>query len=573
VNALLLGGALLVLLAVGSNRFSARVGVPVLVIFIGIGMLAGSEGIGGVDFENYALASGLGTVALVFILFDGGLRTSTSALSAAWQPAFGLATVGVGITAVLTGVAASWILGVSWLEGLLLGSIVGSTDAAAVFAVLRGKGTRLTRRLGSTLEVESGSNDPMAVFLTLGLLDVLLGTRSAGLGLVMLFVVQMGVGLVVGAALGRLAVEMNRRIRLDAAGLYPVMMMAVAFLSYGLAATLGGSGFLSVYVTGIVLGNGAIIFKRGILLFSDGMAWLAQILMFTMLGMLSFPSRLLGVSGAGLAIAAVLIFVARPVAVASVLAPLRFSSSEIALIAWGGLRGAVPIVLATFPLLAGIPGGLALFDVVFFVVLVSALLQGWTLPLVARRLGLQRPAEPEPSVTLEIASLREVDGDIVEYSVGPRSKASDRSVRDLALPDGAVMAMIARGREIVPPRGSTRLSAGDHAFVVVRPEVRSLVDRVFADRGASSPDPIIELPLGGHARIRDIREFYGLDIDAPDDSTLADLVRTRTVPNDPSVDQVIHVGSVRFRVLETGSGGVELVMLEIMTESMGEAPE
>lgn len=566
VNALLLVGAVLLLFAVASSKFSARLGLPVLVIFIGLGMAAGSEGVGGIEFENYALANGIGTAALVLILFDGGLRTSTAALAAAWKPALGLATVGVVVTAVVTGLAASWILGLPLLEGILLGSIVGSTDAAAVFAVLRGRGTRLPPRLGSTLEVESGSNDPMAVFLTLGMLEVLLGQRALGIPLVTFFAIQMGVGLAAGAAVGRLGVTANRRINLDAAGLYPVMMSAVGFLAYGLAAALGGSGFLAVYVAGIVLGNSGIVFRRGILLFSDGMAWLAQIVMFTMLGLLSFPTRLLAVGGAGLAISAVLILVARPLAVVAVLAPFRFRVREMVLVSWGGLRGAVPIILATFPLLMGIAGGQLLFDVVFFVVLVSGLTQGWTLPVLARRLGLQQPAEPEPVVSLEITSLRHVDGDIVEYAVPERSKAAARTVRELALPDGAVVAMITRGQEIVAPRGSTRVEPGDHAFVVVRPDIRALVDRVFADRGSAPVDPlpIVEFPLAGHTRVGDIREFYGLDLEGPPDSTLADLVCERLAPRLPEVGDTVRLAGVRLRVREVGADGVEQVALQLM---------
>lgn len=565
VDALLLAGAVLLLFAIASSKFSSRLGLPTLVVFIGLGMAAGSEGIGGIDFENYGLANGIGTVALVLILFDGGLRTTRDALSVAWRPALALATVGVAMTAGLTGLAAAWILELSLLEGFLLGSIVGSTDAAAVFAVLRGRGARLPSRLASTIEVESGSNDPMAVFLTLGLLDVLLGVREPGLPLVGLFVVQMGVGLVVGWAVGRAGVEVNRRINLDAAGLYPVMMGTIGFLAFGAAAALGGSGFLAVYVAGIVLGNGEIVFRRGILLFSDGMAWLAQMVMFTMLGLLSFPSRLFAVAGAGLAVAAVLILVARPMAVLVTLAPFRFSGRELVLTSWGGLRGAVPIILATFPLLRGVPSGQLLFDVVFFVVLVSAMSQGWTLPPVARRLGLQLPAVPEPPVTLEIASLRHVHGDIVEYGVRAGSKAAGKTVRELALPDGAVVAMITKGHDIVPPRGSTRVEPGDHVFLVLRPEVRALVDRVFVARidEQPPPPPAVAFPLAGHARVEDVREFYGIELDAPPEATLGRILAERLAPEPPRVGDTIDLGPVRLRVREVGPEGVERVDLEL----------
>lgn len=566
VNGVILVGALLVLFGVASSKFSARLGVPALVVFIGLGMLAGSEGVAGLEFENYTLANGIGTVALSIILFDGGLRTSSRALRLAWKPALTLATGGVLITSVVTGLAAAWVLGLSLLEGILLGSIVGSTDAAAVFSVLRSRGARLSERLGSTLEIESGSNDPMAVFLTIGLIDVLLGRVDGGLGLLAFFVLQMSVGGIAGILIGKLAVAANNRINLDAAGLYPVMMTAFAFLAYGVAATLGGSGFLSVYVAGVVLGNSRIVFQRGIFFFTDGMAWLAQIVMFTMLGLLSFPSRLFDVAAAGLIVSGALILVARPLAVALLMPFFRFGLRETTLIAWVGLRGAVPIILATYPLLAGLPNGRLLFNVVFFVVLVSAVTQGWSLARVAAWLGLQQPAQMEPPVTLEITSLRHVTGDIVDYLVAPGSRAAGRSIRELALPDGAVVAMVARGDDVIPPRGSTRLELGDHTFLVLRPDVRALVDRVFAPRGAEEDEPLpaVEFPLSPGTRVAELVEFYGIRVDAPAESTLEDLLRSRLASRDVGVGAIVDLGSVRLRVRETSADGIEVIGLQIL---------
>ena len=566
VDGLLLVGAVLVLFAVASSKFSAWLGVPVLVIFIGVGMLAGSEGLGGIDFEDYGLANGIGTAALALILFDGGLRTSTAALRRAWKPAVALSTAGVAVTSAVTGLAASWILGIPALEGVLLGSIVGSTDAAAVFSVLRSRGARLSERLAYTLEVESGSNDPMAVFLTVGLLQVLLGRVAPGPSLALLFLTQMAVGGAGGLLVGRLGVELNNRINLDAAGLYPVLMAAVGFLAYGLAASLGGSGFLAVYVAGIVLGNRRIVFQRGILLFTDGMAWLAQIVMFTMLGLLVFPSRLVEVAPAGVAVAAVLILVARPLAVAALLPLFRFGVREIALVSWGGLRGAVPIILATYPLLMGLPDGRLLFDVVFFVVLVSAVTQGWSLPRVAAWLGLDRPAAPAPPVTLEITSLRHLQGDIVDYLVVQGATASGRMIRELALPEGAVVALVSRGQDIVPPRGSTRLLPGDHAFLVLKPGVRQLLDRIFAPGGAEprGPLPAIEFPLSPRTRVAELVEFYGIDVDADPESTLEELIRERAGEGALAVDTAVDLGGVRLRVAEVSPEGVEVVGLRVV---------
>ena len=482
VDGLLLTAALLVLAAIAASKLSARAGLPVLVLFVAVGMLAGSEGPGGLAFENYPLAHGVGTLALVLILFDGGLRTSTAAFREAAGPATLLATVGVAVTSAVTGLAAAWSLGLGLLEGLLLGSIVGSTDAAAVFSVLRSKGVRLHPRLASVLEVESGANDPMAVFLTVCLAEILVGRREPGLGLAGFFLQQMVLGAVAGGAVGWGATRLVNRIRLGTGGLYPVLTGAVALLAYGVSAAVGGSGFLAVYLAGIVLGNRRLFSRNGILLFHDGLAWLSQIVMFVLLGLLAFPSRVFGAAGEGLLVAAALMLVARPAAVILCLMPLRYAWREGAFVSWVGLRGAVPVVLATIPLLLGVPGGTRLFDIVFFVVLVSATLQGWTVPLAARLLGLQAPPVPESPVTLEITSLQEVASDIVAVTVAPSSAAAGRLVRELELPESIVIAMLVRDGKVVPTRGSTRLEAGDHVFLVLESEARPLAEQAFGAR-------------------------------------------------------------------------------------------
>lgn len=369
VDRLILVAGLLLLIGIGSSKFSARAGVPVLVLFLAVGMLAGSEGIGGIAFDNYVLAHGIGTIALAVILFDGGLRTSLDAVRATWKPAFSLATLGVLITAAVTGAAAALILDIPILLGMLLGSIVGSTDAAAVFSVLRSSGVRLRERLANTLEIESASNDPMAIFLTVGLIEVLLGRTEIGLGLVGFFLQQMVVGGVVGLLAGKATVAVVNRINLDAAGMYPLVVTASGLVCFGIAAALGGSGFLAVFIAGVVVGNNRIVFQRGILFFHDAGAWLSQIVMFVVLGLLSFPSRLMAVWWDGLLIALALMLVARPVAVLLTATPFNFDRRELAMVSWVGLKGAVPITLATFPLMMGVPGAEVIFDVVFFVVL------------------------------------------------------------------------------------------------------------------------------------------------------------------------------------------------------------
>jgi cell volume regulation protein A len=482
VDQLILLAGVLLLVGIASSTFSMRIGMPVLVLFIFVGMLAGEEGIGGIEFDDFVTAHAVGTVALAIILFDGGLRTETAALRLAWKPSMLLATIGVLVTAAITGVAAAWMLDLPMTTGLLLGSIVASTDAAAVFAVLRSKGVRLSRRLAAVLEIESGSNDPMAVFLTIGLIEIVLGRLQPGTDLLWLFVQQMGIGSVAGVGVGWVAVRVINAITLPSPGLYPVLTGAHGLLAFGVAASLGGSGFLSVYLAGILIGNARIAFQRGTMLFLDGLAWISQIAMFVVLGLLSTPSLLLAAAPAGLAVSAVLIVVARPLAVLPLLLPFGFSRAEHALISWVGLKGAVPIILGTFPLLFGVSSGLALFNVVFFVVLVSAILQGWTLPWAARRLGLQQEPLPEAPIALEISSVHHTNADIVDYPVDESSAVVDRELSDLQLPTSALVAMISRDGEVIPARGSTRLAAGDHVFVILRPDTRTEVDAMFTRR-------------------------------------------------------------------------------------------
>lgn len=479
VDKLILLGAVLLVIGIVSSKFSQRLGLPVLVLFIGVGMLAGEDGFGRIAFDNFAAAHAIGTVALAIILFDGGLQTRTASLRAAWKPAAVLATLGVLATAAITGFAASAILSLPLVEGMLLGSIVASTDAAAVFSVLRSQGLHLRRRLAATLEIESGSNDPMAIFLTLGLIQLLTGRADSAWDLAALFVSQMGVGAGVGLGVGWLTVRVINGINLNAAGLYPVLAGACGFVAFGLAALLGGSGFLSIYLAGIVVGNSRIVFQRGTFLFMDGLAWIGQIAMFVVLGLLSTPSELVKVAGAGLLVSAVLIFVARPLAVVPLLWPFGYSWREQVLIAWVGLKGAVPIILATFPLLFNLPNGRLLFDVVFFIVLVSAVLQGWTLPFFAERLGLHEEKSPGPAASLELVALREVDADVLDYVVAPGSWLAGRMVKNLRLPEGAVLAMIARGSTLVAPRGGTDFRPSDHLFVIARQNTRAALEEAL----------------------------------------------------------------------------------------------
>lgn len=402
---------LLLTIAVSLSRASARLGLPLALGFLLIGWLAGSEGIGGIPFEDYHLTYQIGTTALVLILFDGGLNTPTAAVRHAMGPAALLATLGVGLTALITAGAAH-LFGMSWPISFLLGAIVASTDAAAVFSVLAASGTHLKRRVAHLLEVESGLNDPMAVILTTALTTNLLRPGSETfLSIVTEVVIELAIGGAVGWAIGQLARWRIGKIRLPAPGLYPAFTLGIACLAYGVTTLIHGSGFLAVYVAAVVLGNGELPYATGVRRVHDGLGWLSQVVMFLLLGMLAFPSRLMPVIGLGFAVALVLVFVARPIAVAICLAPFGYSRSETMYVGWVGLRGAVPIVLATIPVMQGAPGSRVLFDVVFFIILVGSLLPGATVPWVTRKLRLQSSgAAPTTIIAMEGPGRRSSSG-------------------------------------------------------------------------------------------------------------------------------------------------------------------
>lgn len=538
IDQLILLAAVLILIGIISSKLSARLGLPVLVLFLLVGMLAGDAGIGGISFDSPDAAHALGTLALAIILFDGGLQTPTASIRKVWKPAALLATVGVLVTALVTGVAAAYVLDLPVMEGLLLGAIVGSTDAAAVFSLLRNAGIHIRDRLKATLEIESASNDPMAIFLTVGLLEILVNEMEPGAGLLQMFFLQMGVGTAVGLGVGWASVQIINRIQLVASGLYPVMVTACGLFAFGLASNLNGSGFLAIFLAGVVIGNSRFVFQRSTFLFHDGLAWFSQITMFVVLGLLINPPSLLEVWLEGLVIAAVLVLVARPLAVVPMLFFGGFNKRETALVSWVGLRGSVPIILAIFPLLFGLPGAELIFNVVFFVVLISATIQGSTLPWVANKLGLTEKPPAAPAATLEITALGDVDADIVEYALGANGRAVGRRLSQMALPDGTVVAMITRNSQVIPPRGSTALMAGDHLFVVLRPETRPFVDSAFSQalEAARNELPNIELRLKGTTTVENIRSSYGIALAGEDDMPLEALVRNLA-------DQPIHVGT------------------------------
>lgn len=394
---ILLVAGVLLLLSVLATKLGGRLGVPGLLLFLAIGMLAGSDGPGGIWFDNYALAQFVGTVALVFILYSGGLFTRWGTVRPILGPGLSLSSVGVFITMLATGAFAYWVLDLRWLEALLLGAIVSSTDASAVFGVLRERAVRLRKPLRPLLEFESGTNDPMAVFLTVGLTLLLTQPGMSGWQILPMFVQQMLLGLLLGYGLGRVSVWLLRHLRLSFDGLYAVFSLTLMLLVFSLTAVLGGSGFLAVYVAGVVVGNSDFPRKTALTSFHEGLSWLMEIGMFLTLGLLVFPSQLPAVAPSAILLALFLMLIARPLAVLLSLPTPRFTLNEKAFIAWVGLRGAIPIVLATFPLLAGLEAAQQIFNVTFFVVIFSVLAQGTTLPLAARWLRVRAEGEPPAS--------------------------------------------------------------------------------------------------------------------------------------------------------------------------------
>lgn len=468
IEHILLGTAVLLLLSILASKASGRLGVPSLLLFLGVGMLAGSDGPGGIPFDNAYVAQSLGVVALVFILFAGGLETAWESVRTVIWKAVGLSTLGVIITALSVGLFATAVLGFSPLQGLLLGAIVSATDAATVFAVLRARSVGLKGEIRPLLELESGSNDPMAVFLTVGLTGLLTRPEASMLGLIPIFFQQMALGALFGYAFGKAMVFVINRMRLEAEGLYPVMTLAMVMLAYAGTAALGGNGFLAVYLAGLVLGNHDFIHKQSLIRFHDGLAWLMQIAMFLTLGLLVFPSRLLPVVGAGLLAALVLMFIARPLSVYVTLFFTRMSWREKTMISWVGLRGAVPIILATFPLLAGVPQADTIFNIVFFIVLTSVLLQGTTLPVVARWLKVDALLPVRHHYPLEVVETGgpKVTSELIEVPIPVDSPTVGRQIVELGLPRGALVVLVGRNEEFFVPRGATVLEAGDSLLVL-----------------------------------------------------------------------------------------------------------
>ncbi len=512
----LLTGVLLCL-SVLATLLSARSGIPILLIFLLIGMLAGESGPGGIEFESYSLAYTIGNLALAIILLDGGMRTRMETFRVGLKPALSLATLGVVITSGITGLLAVYILDLSWMHGLLLGAIVGSTDAAAVFSLLSGKGMHLNQRVGASLEIESGTNDPMAIFLTLTLIGLITGEMNGAGDTLLFLLTQFGIGAIAGVLGGILLAQLIKRIGL-ASGLYPILVTGFGLALFALTALLAGSGFLAVYLAGLVVGNARLRHMESILPVFDGLAWLSQIGLFLVLGLLISPADMWSMALPASLIALALIFIARPLAVLVALVPFfRFNARELGFISWVGLRGAVPIVLAIFPLMAGIPEGSMLFNVAFFVVLISLLVQGSTLPQVARLLDVEVPPEPAPRRRSMLGIFQEDDFEMFLYTVNSES-IDGVVVRQLTFPPHCRVAAVFRGDNLLPASGSTRLALNDVLCVIGRSNHLKTLNNMFGgdlDAARSKARAFFgDFILDADARMGDVALMYGVDVDA-----------------------------------------------------------
>jgi cell volume regulation protein A len=478
---LILIASSLILLSIAIAKFSDNLGVPTLLLFLGIGMLAGSDGPGGLFFNDAKLSQSIGIIALIFILFAGGLDTKWSEVRPVAKEAGLLATFGVLVTALSIALLMVLVYDLSFLNGLLLGAIVSSTDAAAVFSVLRAKNVSLKGNLKPLLELESGSNDPMAIFLTIGTLQILIMPDTTWGDIVLLFFYQMGIGALFGFGFAKAMVLILNKLRFPYEGIYPVFAIAFAGLIYAATALVNGSGFLAVYIAGLIIGNSDIIQKKSLLRFFDGLSWLGQIAMFLTLGLLVFPHQLIPVIGSGLVISLFLIFVARPIGVFLSMAFSLFTLKEKVFVSWVGLRGAVPIILATFPLLAQTPDAIILFNIVFFIVLTSALLQGWTVPIAAKKLRLDAPMKKSLQYPIEFAPSEHSDTQLIDLMVPVNSDIIGKTIVELGLPADSLVVLINRDDTYVVPSGGTMIEESDTLLVLVNnetlPIVRSIISK------------------------------------------------------------------------------------------------
>ncbi len=567
-NGVLLLGAVLVLVGILSSLVATRFGAPLLLIFLILGMLAGEDGPGGIKFNDYRLTYMIGSLALAVILFDGGLRTKISTLRGAVGPAISLATVGVLITAGLTGVAASYIFDLPPLEGFLIGAVVCSTDAAAVFFLMHAGGLQLRRRVGATLEMESATNDPVAVFLTVMVVQIIQAAPTSfvdqSLTIIETLTLQTVIGGLVGIFGGLAASSLLNRITLPG-GLHPVLIIALTILLYALATVLHGSGFLAVYLAGLVLGNRPLRASASIITVNDAATWLSQIVMFMVLGLLVTPSRLLDFALPAGLIAVFLLLIGRPVAVWLCLSPFGFSWKEKTLASWVGLRGAVSIFLAAIPTLSGVSHAELYFDVAFVVVLVSLLVQGWTLTWAASKLDLALPRTGAPIHRSEL----DLPGQLALEMVGYPVRAESAIVNGAAVPPWARAAFVVRHQGILTPSQAGRLQANDYAYYLAPPDRVARLDQIFAPHAEllASNEPFFgEFTFKGTVTLREVAAFYDLNLEAGlMNRTITDLFAAR-FENKPEVGDHLRLGSAEIIAREVDddrvlSAGLQLDVL------------
>lgn len=567
-NEFILIGAALVVLAIIAGMFSSRLGAPLLLVFLGLGMVAGEDGLG-IEFSDFHATYLVGSMALAIILFDGGLRTPRAMFRIALWPALSLATVGVVITALIAGAVAVHALGMAPLQGFLVGATVASTDAAAVFILLHARGTEIAKRVSATLELESGINDPMAIFLTVIAVEWLLQPDFAmSAHTISKFVLQMGGGAVFGVVGGYALLALINRVEI-AAGLYPILAAAVALIIFAGAQSLDASGFLAIYLAGLILGNHRHRADAVVKRFHDGLAWLAQIIMFLMLGLLVTPSALFQGLGGEIALAVALILVARPIAVWVSLFPFRFAWREKMFIAWVGLRGAVPIFLASIPVIAGVPDGHNYFNVAFVVVLFSLVVQGWTVGRSARVLGLELPPPPDAPERQDIELPTTVDREAAGWAVAPGSPALSTPYPELHLPKRAKILAVIREGTLMDRAALERLEVGDYVIALVPPEQAIVLDKLFstpAERRGRPSAELGEFVFDAGVRLGQVCGMYGVPFEPLDHAmSLAEFLHGRLGENVVVGDRV-KIGEVELIVREMEKNRISKVGLEIEPE-------
>jgi potassium/hydrogen antiporter len=565
-------GAGLILIAVLTSVLAFRFGAPLLLVFLGVGLLVGEDGLG-LSFDDASLAYFIGSLALAVILFDSGFSTRFAAFRTAAAPAVTLATVGVALTAGLVGLAAHYMMGFPFLQAFLIGAIISSTDAAAVFFLLRVGGITIRERIRSTLEVESGANDPMAIFLTIALVEMILASDDGGRALaelLMTFVQQMGLGLVLGLAGGFIIVHMLNSLKLEA-GLYPVVVLASALALFGGVGALDGSGFLAVYAAGLYAGNQHIAGKASLRRFGDGLTWLAQITMFLVLGLLATPSQFPAIALPAIGLALFLTLVARPVAVWLCLLPFRYRPNETAFISWVGLRGAVSILLAILPLMKGLEGGQLFFNTAFIIVLTSLLVQGWTIRPMARRLGLIVPRGIGPLEKVELDLPGSAHHELVAYRVVPDSPVAQGK----RVPRWARPSLVIRDGQSMRYQFAGRLQSGDRVYLFVAPRYTRLLDRLFASSAPLEPNDrefFGEFTVDPQKTLKELGQIYEIDAGHADPETPIASFIERRLGGRTEVGDRVACGSVELVVREVDeAGAIKSVGLAVQPQPLKSA--